>query len=306
MSIHHLIGGVREPSPRDTTFLPAFAAPIGVTLEDIPWDEWYLANLAPFQFQDSAGACVAHGFTDTIDSDARNCGAMIVVKTNGDLLEVPAVDGLIPSYPDSCRMDVYYGGRRYRGWEKEDSGLLMSDAARWLEEEGVIPEAWWPYDSRKVTTETPPNDDATRRTRALNRVRFRSLPMTPHAAAVFLATERRGCPVSFRVGPSYVEDAAKDGWMRDSSVEANLGGHCEWLCGASKKIVVPGYGPGAVLMRGSWRRSAFKGAPHGLYKRHDRFSSEEYGYTWVPFALLAKSTVFWEVFGLVQGLEVEV
>ena len=251
-------GGVRGPSNAE---YPTLAAAIHVADGDMT-KEYFVSPLPRMQYQAHAGACVAHGFSYAAEAAALQTGSLIQL----------------------CRQDLYFGARWLRGWEREDSGCLLPDMARWMWEYGCLSEDRKPWDASDVTTWRPP---ATLTAERLSlSCKYNPLPQIAAAIVGELALNR-AVPFAHYVTNGMLNPV--NGVERWSSNEGRKGAHCR---------AIVGYSPGkGFLVANSWKGW---GVPHPTMSLSHRDS-----FSWVPVETMVHPGFGFDFHRLSQPLPVE-
>ena len=111
-----------------------YTAPSGAAVDpSIPID--YRAGLPPVYDQGPLGSCVGNGTAAAFQYALMRESAKHVFQ---------------PS-----RLFIYYNARNREGNASQDAGCEIRDAIKSLNEDGVVPEASWPYNVRKFATHPP-------------------------------------------------------------------------------------------------------------------------------------------------------
>lgn len=256
------VGGIRFRDRR--VHLAGAAAgvsiPEGIPRQGGPWAEAEFLGL--LEYQDHAGACASFGPLDTLET-----------------LTLQYQD----AHANLSEMDLYYGGRKLDGLHRQDNGMFLDSAFRWIAEHGVVSAASWPFNPDRVTNESPPPEADAERPH--NRARFVEVTsvhaLLSHLAGAGEDGVQRCVSFIHPVANHFFTETGEDGWVRpvvDSPI--SLPWHAQAFGAYDLDLQVPGWpNPGAVLARNHWRGWGI------AHPWHPDVHPE--GYSWWPLDLIA-------------------
>jgi C1A family cysteine protease len=211
---------------RDHNFATLFSlAPIMPAVAILPSVD-LRPGMPPVYDQGQLGACTAHAICAAIQFDQK--------KQN------------LPSLPLS-RMFLYYNERAIEGTIGQDAGASLRDGMKSINQLGVPPEMFWPYNITKFAVK--PNSTAYGQAAKHKAIRYASVTQDANGIKTALSS---GFPVifGFRVFPSFeTAEVARTGIAPlPGGHERSIGGHA---------VIIVGYdtAAGTYLVRNSWGAS---------------------------------------------------
>ena len=196
-----------------------------LTLDESPDTADLTAKMPPVNDQGQLGSCTANTMCEAFEY----------------------VEGKGPSDDLFSRLDLYYASRAYEGTPPtEDSGCVISDVVKVLNDRGVCLESVWPYDTLSFMVAPPSN--------AVRKKVVLSLHL-PNLDTMLACLGIQGFPFGFgfSVPQSMMSSAvAQSGILpMPADGESFVGGHAVLAVGYDKKKQI-GASVGALLVRNSW------------------------------------------------------
>jgi C1A family cysteine protease len=140
------------------------------------------------------------------------------------------------------RLGIYYGARAIEGYTAVDGGCEIRNAVKVLATQGAAPEAFWPFNPKRVLDAPSPGYYAEARNHLA--VSYERVDQTETAIKRAIYA---GFPIIFGISifDSFESDAVATSGVvpYPKNSESNLGGHAILMCG---------YGKTRVTFRNSW------------------------------------------------------
>lgn len=254
----HLVGGIKRPSLPDDRYATIAAM---TYVAGTPTRRRHFLRVARPQYQSHAGSCGAHMGSFLAETDA-------LIRT-GQTYQV-------------CRQDLYFGARLLAGDERRDAGVIPDNLYRWGREFGLLSEVHKAYDPDDVTTWRPDPSWASERLASV----FGLLPIPISSDAVLSELDAdRPVGICHFVYGDMVNRTRTTG-IEGEPEGGSLGGHARAVVGYDLDANIPGFSPGAVLVRNWWQGW---GIPHPLAASDPAYAGHRDSYSWVPLGLLGRS-----------------